>query len=264
MLNIPSIVGQHNHCAISSSISGSSSSSSVDQNQNPVDPLLQQQHLNLKTYLIEKLLNEQDDVKPIKVEAFINKKSASKEDLVSETGTYTIEEKHSDLVGVVNKEDMSENNEQDQILSSIDLMSARAAIDEKFGISSSGTDSVINEEMTSSKLTVLEHKRQMQKIVRERNKTYSLTHDLAVHLNQQIVEQNIAFGAESVGNSLTKATTYDVIANNLEINGESTLTDGGSVGQSLDLDTTVTSQVSSTKSGVNTELLLGKRNDFKE
>ncbi len=256
MLNSASAV-QHKHSANSLSLSGSSSSSSIDHLNPAVDePLLQQQHLNLKTYLIEKLLNEQDDLKPIKVEPLMNKKSVSKEDLVSEAGTYTIEENNSNIVGM-NIESSVEKHEQNHMLNSIDLMSARAAIDEKFGISSSNTDSLINDDMTSSKVTVLDHKRQMQKIARERNMTYSLTHDLGVHLNQRINDQNSDICVESVGNSLTKATTYDVIAHSEDISVE-TLTNGDNISHSMDLDNTVISQVSSTKSGVDTELLLGE------
>lgn len=233
----------HQNDTLSSSISNSSSSS-VENNTNLQQNGALTTQTNLKNYLIEKLLNE-DESKPVKVDTFLNK-SESKEDLISETGTYTIEEK----VNSIDKKDdnTAKNNTDYNLVKSIDLMSARAAIDETFGIVE--RPHISNEDNDDSELNKSQQsKRPAQKIVRERNKTYSLTQDLLANLNKQ-EEHAIDLDDPSCNtNSLTKTTTYDVIANNKEIAGSF---------ESIDLDVTRASQVSkSTKSGVDTELLLG-------
>ena len=248
----------------SSSISDSSSSSSVGNNNHHPHHIPQPdslpQHADLKNYLIEKLLNEDEPGNTIKVDNFLTNKSGSKEDLISETGTYTIEEKASDILTSNKQGDKKSDKSSVDIkgdannisaFKSIDLMSARAAIDETFGIID--RPSILESSNESLQNSPPNSKRPTHKMVRERNLTYSLTHDLVVSLNQQLESQN---NNTEEQHSLTKATTYDIIPNALSPGDEeaNTMTN---VTDSVDLDNTVTSQVSSTKSEVNTEVLLG-------
>lgn len=222
---------------LSSSISNSSSSSVENTNLQQNGTLSSQ--ANLKNYLIEKLLNE-DESKPVKVNTFLNK-SESKEDLISETGTYTIEEK----VNVLDKkgENSPKDNTDYNLVKSIDLMSARAAIDETFGI-------VERPHISNDESKTQLNKRPLLKVARERNKTYSLTADLLANLDNQ--EDAELEDTPCNTNSLTKTTTYDVIADKKEIANAASV-------QSDDLDVTATSQISkSSKSCVDTEVLLGK------
>ena len=145
--------------------------------------------------------------------------SNDNEDLVSETGTYTIDESP-------DKEESNNNNQARQANSNstIEVVSARAAIDETFGIvikrpeiDSSSTDPNLQEHLKSKRLS------------RQRNKTYSLAQELnsANNLNNTsstLVKNNInnnnsSFSASSsssissysTDSKLKKTTTYDII-----------------------------------------------------
>lgn len=120
-----------------------------------------------KSYLIEKLLNESPSsykMVPVSCE--------DKEDVVSETGTYTIED---DLMN-------SKKN--------IDI-----EIDEKFGISRPDIDQSI--QTTPQRHT---------KIIRERNQTYSLGNDIA----DQSYASSGTSSSHSI-TKLTKTNTYNLI-----------------------------------------------------
>ena len=217
----------------------------------------------LKSYLIDKLLNESTNnnnnniikndssiisqnalkqFKPTKMEFFETNnndlkcksliRNESKEDLVSETGTYTIDD---------NPDDNVQNKEQIDIpvKQSIDLISARAAIDEKFGIikrpmidespdGSTITDSSFTEPLVSKSVP---HKRTTQKMIRERNRTYSLSKDVLPDGKYEDEEVTLYKEDKNENNnnnnnnglensdtneiSIKKTMTYDVIPNYL-------------------------------------------------
>lgn len=145
-----------------------------------------------KTYLIEKLLNEtpppsqqppsmeSGQKKSTDEEAKIaNVRSESKEDLASETGTYTIDE-NPDIAVTADLDDEPKHvveireSPARPTLNAMEIITARAAIDEKFGIVANGSEE--HEQAPTMKTTPT--KRSPQKVVRLRNKTYSLTKDV--------------------------------------------------------------------------------------
>lgn len=146
-----------------------------------------------------------------------NNHSDSKEDLVSEAGTYTIDEK-ADRKG--NQEETTSNALP---FKSIDLMSARAAIDETFGIVDrpesiiNDAESTTDKEEVSISQTTPGSKRQPIKMVRERNMTYSLTHDVFKLNNQNGDDENNDQIDLNQTASLTKTKTYDIIAHNQDL-----------------------------------------------
>jgi hypothetical protein len=86
---------------------------------------------------------------------------------------------------------------------SIDLMSARAAIDETFGITGKQPDLVNEAQMNADKsqpLSLTSSRRQPPKVGRERNLTYSLTHDLVVQLK----------GQDSMGDKISHKQSRDI------------------------------------------------------
>lgn len=142
-----------------------------------------------------------------------NNHSDSKEDLVSDAGTYTIDEKAD------RKENQEETTSNALPFKSIDLMSARAAIDETFGIVDRPEPiiSTTDKEEVSISQTTPGSKRQPIKIVRERNMTYSLTHDVFKLNSQNGDDENNGQIDLNQTASLTKTKTYDIIAHNQDL-----------------------------------------------
>jgi hypothetical protein len=237
-----------------------------------------------KTYLIDKLLNEQKQetytspnnnstkvVTKFDIETTNNAKlnsnnlTDSKEDLHSETGTYTIEDLD-DNNEDSKKEDTNYNNHQSlsstnlnnlrqsTTSTNIDLVSARAAIDETFGIIDKRNQQVenklnkIQQDMNVNETNLKSKSDELQKLnrTRARNQTYSLTKDLLLNQNnneeskaRRDVAQNkpvnssfSASSSSSVSSSITgpssvdidsvaslkKTKTYDVMPNNFTQN----------------------------------------------
>jgi hypothetical protein len=97
------------------------------------------------------------------------------EDLVSETGTYTID---------VDSPKQQNGQDQEQV---VDLVSARAAIDETFGIVVIKRPEIDNDssliESHDAKIHLQQLKQTKARMSRQRNKTYSLTKDLLIQNN---------------------------------------------------------------------------------
>ncbi len=228
-----------------------------------------------KTYLIDKLLNEQKHDSSITsnnnlsttvsdkqqsslantfdIDTELNTKyntnnlAESKEDLHSETGTYTIEDLDD------NNDDSKKENYNHHSLSNanlnnlrqsttstnIDLVSARAAIDETFGIIgnrsqitetkiNSNNSNNIKQEMESNDNSLKSKSDELHKLNRSRarNQTYSLTKDLLLSQINNTNEEsklvkdssqnkpvNSSFSASSsssVSSSLTGPSSVDV------------------------------------------------------
>jgi hypothetical protein len=214
---------------------------------NNTDKMSNQNKDRYKSYLIEKLLNENKTniQQQQQQQQQTNGLNDSQEDLTSETGTYVIED------------DLNNNNNNGgqqstqpppsvtlssidlkQSTNTIDLMSARAAIDETFGVNQQSTP-----------------KRQTQKVIRARNQTYSLTKDLFLssdkesiltntNNNEEIeVEQEQEPAPQSI---LKKTITYDIIPNHIQD----------------DMNESTVSNVSSKVIG--TDILLGDTNQLME
>ena len=238
-----------------------------------------------KTYLIDKLLNEQKQetftstnnnstkvvTNKFDIETTNNAKlnsnnlTESKEDLHSETGTYTIEDlddNNEDSKKVDNNynnhqslSNINLNNlRQSTTSTNIDLVSARAAIDETFGIIDIRNQQVenklnkIQQDMDVNETNLKSKSDELQKLnrTRARNQTYSLTKDLLLSQNNNEESKarrdvarnkpvNSSFSASSSSSvsssitgpssvdidsvaSLKKTKTYDVMPNNFTQN----------------------------------------------
>lgn len=134
-----------------------------------------------KNYLIEKLLNESPSIAKITT-ANANE---DKEDALSETGTYTIED------------DLMPNKKI------IDLETARAEIDEKFGI--------IRPEITEQNIQLPTTPRRQTQTTRVRNKTYSLANDIVDNAQNISCTSSETSSSHSIS-KLPKTTTYNVIS----------------------------------------------------
>ncbi len=154
----------------------------------------------LKSYLIDKLLNESASPVQTTTKASLSpvesmkQRAESKEDLVSEAGTYTIDD--SPDADTTNDLDHVENTKTNILRQStntnVDLISARAAIDETFGIKRPQINDAAEADLNST-IKSDSSKRSAQKTNRARNKTYSLTKDLLVN------RENIAEKEEDKG-----------------------------------------------------------------
>jgi len=213
---------------------------------NSTDKMSNQNKDRYKSYLIEKLLNEnKTNIQQQQQQQQTNGLNDSQEDLTSETGTYVIED---DLNNNNNGGQQSTQPPPSVTLSSIDLkqstntidlMSARAAIDETFGVNQQSTP-----------------KRQTQKVIRARNQTYSLTKDLFLSSDKESILTNNNNNNEEIEveqeqqptpqSILKKTITYDIIPNHIQD----------------DLNESTVSNVSSKVIG--TDILLGDTNQLME
>lgn len=164
-------------------------------------------------FMIGKFLEtDTDQTNQIQINLSKEKNDESKEDLVSEAGTYTIDEKTD---GKENQENVSNQLP----FKSIDLMSARAAIDETFGIVD--RPDITNDKQEAPVSPTQGSKRLPQKMARERNLTYSLKHDFVNQLKIQDDDggKDINQGDSSFNETapLTKTKTYDIIAHNQDL-----------------------------------------------
>ena len=148
------------------------------------------------------------------------------EDVVSETGTYTIDE--SPETAAHNKPN-NENYMRQSSSQNIDLVSARAAIDETFGIviKRPEIDSLVQDDPKSNnEKYLLKTAHNKARMSRQRNKTYNLSKDLLTvyNLPESNNLNNIANSSFSASSSssissysndskMKKTTTYDVLAN---------------------------------------------------
>ncbi|CAF0791480.1 unnamed protein product [Brachionus calyciflorus] len=135
-----------------------------------------------KDYLIQKLLNESPNL-----QKSITVNPDDRDDVQSETGTYTIED------------DLIQNKKK------LDLVTARAEIDEKFGI--------IRPEISDENVKTVTTPRRQTQTIRVRNQTYSLANDIIEQ------SQNISCTSSETSSShsltkLPKTITYNVISEN--------------------------------------------------
>ena len=149
----------------------------------------------LKSYLIEKLLNESASTKAattnIKLNESMKQRAESKEDLVSEAGTYTIDDSPDGEIIINDAENNSKAALRQSTSTNVDLISARAAIDETFGIKRPQINDANNNPSETELNTTIKNdasKRSAQKAARARNQTYSLTKDL---IGQQSVSGEV-------------------------------------------------------------------------
>jgi hypothetical protein len=158
----------------------------------------------LKSYLIEKLLNESTPTKApttnSKLIDSMKQRAESKEDLVSEAGTYTIDDSPDGEITINDAENNAKAALRQSTSTNVDLISARAAIDETFGIKRPQINDANNNPSEAELNSTLKSdasspsKRSAQKAARARNQTYSLTKDL---IGQQSVPGEVGGGEKS-------------------------------------------------------------------
>jgi len=252
-----------------------------------------------KAYLIEKLLNESSKSKSketsnelkLNGESNLKKCAESKEDdVASETGTYTIDEAND----IANAADFNEDlqhrqaNENDKHTAepkntnstTNELVNARAAINEVFGVVQRPKIDPIEAQSNGDDTRKANIKRQPSKTSRTRNQTYSLSKDLqesqdadsktanqtAASTNDHVNNSTYSTSSSSISscsvdnhtNRLKKTMTYEVISQ-LAQNGEQC--DKTSLELDNDKQTVQTSMNTSLNLAsartVGTELLLG-------
>lgn len=160
---------------------------------------------NNKSFLINKLLidssspnslNRNELVVDMATASAYNNIDQDKEDLVSETGTYTIDEGEK-VPGDEQKQSSSGEN--------IEIVTARAAIDETFGIIQIKRPEIDSEPVSQASIAERSPK---HRISRQRNKTYCLTKDfltaepiqadsLAINSGSNPTAANLSFSASS-------------------------------------------------------------------
>jgi hypothetical protein len=98
------------------------------------------------------------------------------DDLVSETGTYTIDDSAVAVVAAASTTDKNHAKTTDQ---TVEIVSARAAIDETFGILVIKRPEIDSPPYLDPAAEAAKHAK--ARMSRQRNKTYSLTKDLLIH-----------------------------------------------------------------------------------